>query len=107
MERLDRDKCIALLRQKQAELQSAGDLRLPQRSDFSEEEIVAVKAFLGPWPRALEAAGLKAPGNEKRLQLRAEKRIRARRRKTQAKLEGRSAERQEPVVSGQEPKSNT
>ena len=66
---------------------------------------VAVIRLSGP--RALEAAGLKAPGNEKRLQLRAEKRIRARRRKTQAKLESRSAERQEPVVSGQEPKSNT
>ena len=29
------------------------------RADFSNEEIIAVKAFLGPWPRALEAAGLR------------------------------------------------
>ena len=107
MGKLDRESCIALLRDKQTELQAAGSGRLPQRSDFSEEEIVAVKAFLGPWPRALEAAGLKPPGNEKRLEQRAEKRIRARRRKTQAMLESRKAQRQESVSSGEEPSSNT
>ena len=106
MGKLDRESCITLLQEKRAVLAAAGDDRLPQRSDFSEEEIVAIKAFLGPWPRALEAAGLKPPGNEKRLELRAEKRIRARRRKTQAKLADR-AQRQSPVSSGEEPSSNT
>ena len=49
--------CISLLREKAALLQKEN--RFPKRSDFSEEEVVAIKAFLGPWPRALEAAGIK------------------------------------------------
>ncbi len=45
-----------LLRQKYAELG-----RLPRKDDFDEPTRSRIKAFLGPWPRALEAAGLKAP----------------------------------------------
>lgn len=33
--------------------------RLPKKSDFNDEEICFIKQKLGPWPRALEAAGLK------------------------------------------------
>ena len=33
--------------------------RLPRKDDFSEADRSRIKAFLGPWPRALEAAGLK------------------------------------------------
>lgn len=33
--------------------------RLPQKSDFDEVTRARIKSFLGPWPRALEAAGLK------------------------------------------------
>lgn len=33
--------------------------RLPQKSDFDDETRARIKAFLGPWPRALERAGLK------------------------------------------------
>jgi len=33
--------------------------RLPQKADFSVDDMVFIKAHLGPWPRALEAAGLK------------------------------------------------
>ncbi len=33
--------------------------RLPKRSDFSPEEVCFIKQKLGPFPRALEAAGLK------------------------------------------------
>lgn len=33
--------------------------RLPKKSDFDAVEVSRIKAFLGPWPRALEAAGLK------------------------------------------------
>ena len=43
-----------LLRQKNKELG-----RLPKKDDFDEATRSRIKAFLGPWPRALEAAGLK------------------------------------------------
>ena len=43
-----------LLRQKSIELG-----RLPRKDDFDEPTRSRIKAFLGPWPRALEAAGLK------------------------------------------------
>lgn len=51
-----RDDALLLLKNKAAELG-----RLPKRADFAEAELVAIKAFLGPMPRALEAAGLKEP----------------------------------------------
>lgn len=35
--------------------------RLPKKSDFDELTRNRIKSFLGPWPRALEAAGLKPP----------------------------------------------
>lgn len=43
-----------LLRQKYQELG-----RFPQKEDFDDVTRSRIKAFLGPWPRALEAAGLK------------------------------------------------
>ncbi len=45
-----------LLRQKAEKLG-----RLPHKDDFDEATRSRIKAFLGPWPRALEAAGLKSP----------------------------------------------
>lgn len=33
--------------------------RLPKKEDFDEATRSRIKAFLGPWSRALEAAGLK------------------------------------------------
>lgn len=54
------ESATELLRQKFGEKGS-----LPTKSDFTAEEVCAIKAFLGPWPRALEAAGLKSPGPEK------------------------------------------
>ena len=48
------------LSQKQKELG-----RLPKKSDFDGATISRIKAFLGPWPRALEAAGLKEPSEKK------------------------------------------
>ena len=33
--------------------------RLPKKDDFDVVTMSRIKAFLGPWPRALEAAGLK------------------------------------------------
>ena len=51
-----------LLRQKSKELG-----RLPRKDDYDEATRSRIKAFLGPWPRALESAGLKEakPVNEK------------------------------------------
>ena len=43
-----------LLRQKNEELG-----RTPRKEDFDEPTRSRIKAYLGPWPRALEAAGLK------------------------------------------------
>ena len=43
-----------LLRQKNNELG-----RLPHKDDFDEPTRSRIKAILGPWPRALESAGLK------------------------------------------------
>lgn len=34
--------------------------RIPLKSDFDAVTLSRIKAFLGPWPRALEAAGLKS-----------------------------------------------
>lgn len=33
--------------------------RLPRKDDFDDATRSRIKAFLGPWPRALEKAGLK------------------------------------------------
>ena len=45
---------VELLREKHKELD-----RLPHKDDFDEVTRSRIKAFLGPWPRALEMAGLK------------------------------------------------
>lgn len=45
---------VGLLQQKAEELG-----RPPKKDDFDEITRSRLKAFLGPWPRALEAAGLK------------------------------------------------
>ncbi len=81
-----REYCIERLRAVQRELQLRGEERFPKRSDLSEEEVRSVKSFFGPWPRALEAAGLKEPRSDDRLQKNREKRIRAKRRRREAKL---------------------
>ena len=40
----------------------AGELGcVPRKADFDDAARARIKAFLGPWPRALEAAGLKEP----------------------------------------------
>ena len=51
---LDEKKSWAeeLLRQKNEELG-----RVPRKEDFDEPTRSRIKAYLGPWPRALEAAG--------------------------------------------------
>lgn len=89
-----REDCIAILKNKYMELQSSGVERYPQRSDFEEREVVAIKAFLGPWPRALEAAEIKPPRDDDRKEKNREKRLRAKRaridamKKEKAELKG-------------------
>ena len=51
-----KDYAADLLRQKAEKLG-----RVPKKADFDPLEISHIKAYLGPWPRALEYAGLKEP----------------------------------------------
>lgn len=69
---LTRTECILLIQQKAGELG-----RFPKKSDFDTAAVSRIKSFFGPWPRALEAAGVKEP-DLKRLQKKREKRRRAR-----------------------------
>ena len=80
----NKEACVSLLTEKQRALNEESISRYPQRSDFGDEEVCAIKAFLGPWPRALEAAGLNPARNDDRPKRNAEKRIRAKRRRTEA-----------------------
>lgn len=80
-EKYDAEICIRLLRAKQEQLVLSGESRYPQRSDFDNGQVVAIKAFLGPWPRALEAAGLKEERANDPKQLNREKRMRAKMRR--------------------------
>ena len=77
--KLTREDCLQLLNEQYLCLQTHGQSRYPQRSDFTQRQVVAIKAFLGPWPRALEAAGIKPPRDDDRIQKNREKRIRAKR----------------------------
>ena len=86
-----KETAISLLRDKAAFLSSMGETRCPQRCDFSEEEVVAVKAFLGPWPRALEQAGLKPVSHPEREIKRQERRRLAKRKTTAARLAAKAA----------------
>lgn len=86
-EKLSKADCLRLLQEQYEKLQAQGEDRYPKRADFSEREVVAIKAFLGPWPRALEAAGVKPPRDDDRLQRNREKRIRAKRRCNAARKE--------------------
>ena len=49
-----------LLRQKYTALG-----RMPTKKDFDSATCAQIKAYLGPWPRALESAGLKMPKQTK------------------------------------------
>ena len=90
-----KEDCILLLQNKYKELKAEGLSRYPQRSDFEDREVVAIKAFLGPWPRALEAAGIKPPRDDDRAQKNKEKRIRAKKAKIAALKAEEKAKKQE------------
>lgn len=55
-----RSWAVRQLREKYAETN-----RQPLKSDFDSVTLSRIKAFLGPWPRALEAAGLKEKSDQK------------------------------------------
>ncbi len=84
----EKEDCLRLLTEKYKELLAKEENRYPKRSDFSDREVVAIKAFFGPWPRALEAAGIKSPRADDRLEKNREKRARAKRARNAAKREG-------------------
>ena len=66
----EKAECLALLREKRNALLTSGEDRYPKRSDFSEWEVAAIKAHLGPWPRALEAAGEMYPASPRYILMR-------------------------------------
>lgn len=82
-----REACVELLREKYAELSERGEDRYPKRSDFDSEQVVKIKAYLGPWPRALEAARIKPPRDGDRLERNRAKRVRAKRARIAARRE--------------------
>lgn len=52
--KITKEECICLLWSKAAEID-----RCPMKSDFTEHDVSVIKSYFGPWPRALEAVGLK------------------------------------------------
>ena len=54
-------KAVFLLREKNRVLG-----RMPRKADFEMRDIQLIKSVLGPWPRALEKAGLKMVFSVKR-----------------------------------------
>ena len=74
-----REACMGMIR-KRAEAFG----RLPKKSDFSDLEVAYIKAYFGPWPRALEAAGVKEPRDFDRIERNREKRARAKERRRAA-----------------------
>lgn len=94
MEKLTKGTAILLLKNKYAELEGT---RYPCRADFTESEVMAIKAHLGPWPRALEAAEIKPPRADDKKQRMLEKRIRQKRMRAAEHRRGNVGE--EPAVS--------
>ena len=84
MSEFNTENCIRLLTDRMKALETQGESRYPKRSDFTDEEVCAIKAFLGPWPRALEKAGIKPVTGNTAAEKSREKRIRAKRRRTEA-----------------------
>lgn len=88
MGQMTKEDCISLLQKKYEELKAQGSGDFPKRADFSENEVIAIKSHLGPWPRALEAAGIK-PVNEALMEKKQQKMIERKRKKTRRKIEAR------------------
>lgn len=54
-------KAIGLLKEKYLQLD-----RLPKKDDFDDQDVAFIKGMLGPWPRALEKAGIKQPAKKRK-----------------------------------------
>ena len=61
--------------------------RTPTRAMFTPEQVCLIKQKLGPWPRALERAGLKSPPPVTRLEKNRAKRRRIHRNKKRLQRE--------------------
>ena len=53
----DNEKLVWAVEQLKEKYETLG--RIPKKEDFNEMTRARIKSFLGPWPRALEKAGLK------------------------------------------------
>ena len=104
MSEYDRDTCMVLLQRKYEEIKAQGRTDYPKRADFPDNEVIAIKSFLGPWPRALEAAGIK-PVNEELMEKKRQIRIARKRKKTQKKIAARQQRKQEAATSAAEQKN--
>lgn len=78
--KVTKEDCIILIKNKFNE-----NNELPKKSDFTDWQVMMIKSHLGPWPRALEKAGVKPPRDDKKLLEKQEKRKRAKERKAQYK----------------------
>ncbi len=90
------EQAIFLLRQKFENLGT-----LPKRSDFSPEEVCFIKQKLGPWPRALESAGLKQPPKISAAEKSRQKRERSKQRRREQK-KALSSKEKDTLVEKQE-----
>ena len=66
--------------------------RLPRKSDFSDDDVNRIKGFFGPWPWALEAAGLKESKKEEQKEKNRLKHQRSRERRRQFRAARSDAE---------------
>ena len=96
--KISKEDAINLLKEKYESILKTGENRFPKRSDFSEKEVVAIKAFLGPWPRALEAAGLKEKREGDQAQRNRDKRILAKRKRREAEKASKNKKTEENVL---------
>ncbi len=65
MNSLSKEEYIAMLRDV-----CRRENRYPKKSDFNEHDVARIKSLFGPWPRALEAAGLTESKEDQRAQKR-------------------------------------
>lgn len=89
-----REDCIEMLQEAYKRLD-----RYPKKSDFTVEEVAAIKSFLGPWPRALEAGGILPDRSAEREAEKRQKRIAAKRRQTQYKIERQKNNRKDEAAN--------
>lgn len=81
MEKKTREECLLVLQQKYHE---KGEY--PKKGDFSDEEVAVIKSYFGPWPHALEEAGIKPSKKEEKLQKNKQKHIQAKINRRNAKI---------------------